>query len=302
MANDNEQSGGYDLEAFRKRWYSQGDINNAQGWLDSNRDITQGVTLKGEKAYDASGKFIADLIGNYNQPGKAKSRIFLDGIDSNTGKARTAVKPAPQPVAQTWTAPASSSSSSSSSQSIAPVKDPRLDEMYNLLLSRATQGLAIDRNTPVIRQQADVYSANEERAKRNYLADIAEQAGPIANLRGEQRVASERVGQRTGAFEAELMGRELVARRTEIAEALQSMQGLLTTEQTLALQKEMKTMDDAIARLKLKQEASQFNADLAYRNRALDQAGSQFGQTLGYNYDQFDWERSPLNPRNIPAA
>lgn len=70
--------------------------------------------------------------------------------------------------------------------------------------------------------------------------------------------------QRTGAFEAELIGRELVARRTEIAEALQSMQGLLTTEQQLALTKQLKKMDDALARLKL-QDASQFNADLPGR-------------------------------------
>ena len=53
---------GYDLEAFRKSWMGSGDVNNAQGWLDQNRSITNGVTLSGEKAYDPSGRLIADLV------------------------------------------------------------------------------------------------------------------------------------------------------------------------------------------------------------------------------------------------
>lgn len=301
------KTGGYNLEGIRQRLsFGKVDLSNPQAWLDANRDVAQGTTITKGKMYDASGRFMADVVSNLASGG-TKSQ-FLDGIGSN-GKPRAtgAPKPPAQTTTQAWNATpgaaaSSASSSSSSSQSIAPTRDPRLDDLYNELMARATQGLSVDRNNPVIRQQADAYAANEERAKRNYLADAAESAGPIANLRGEQRLATERMGQRTGAFEAELMGRELVAKRTEIAEALEARKDILTMEQTLALQMKMKTYDDAIARLRLQQDDRHFNANLGYQDRALAQSGQQFGQTLGFNYDNFDWERSPLNPRNMPQV
>lgn len=175
-------------------------------------------------------------------------------------------------------------------------------QLIDKLMARSNQSLAIDRNDPTIRAQADAYSANEERAKRNYLADLAEKAGPLANLRGEQRLAAERVGQRTGSFEADLMGRELMAKRAEIAQALEQMQGLIGTGQEMALREKLALMDDAIARMKLQQDASQFGSDLDYRNRSLAEQSRQYNDTLGFNYDQFDWERSPMNPRNIMSA
>ena len=70
------------------------------------------------------------------------------------------------------------------------------------------------------------------------------------------------MGQRTGTFEAELVGRELTARRAEIQQALTSMQGMLTTDQQMSLQRELALMDDAIKRLQLQQNGEQFNANL----------------------------------------
>jgi hypothetical protein len=142
--------------------------------------------------------------------------------------------------------------------------DPKLQQLYDELLSRATQGLKIDRNDPIIRDQADAYSANLERSKRNDLADLAERSGPLANLRGETRLANERMGQAAGAFEAQLMGRELTARRDEIAQALSSMQGLLTTEQQLALQRELGLLNNAIQQQQLNNQLSMFNNQLGF--------------------------------------
>jgi hypothetical protein len=119
--------------------------------------------------------------------------------------------------------------------------------LYDQLSQRATQGLDVTRNDPVIRTQADAYAAQEERARRDYLADLAEREGPLANLRGETRMAAERMGQRVGSFEAELLGRELTARREEIAQALQQMGGLLSTDQQRELQRQIALMDNAIA-------------------------------------------------------
>jgi hypothetical protein len=130
---------------------------------------------------------------------------------------------------------------------LTPTPDPRGTELFNVLQQRATQGLNVSRTDPAIRAQADAYSAQEERASRNYLADVAEKDGPFANMRGETRMASERMGQRVGAFEAELMGRELQARRDEIAQALQLSASLLSTEQQRELQRQMALLDNAIA-------------------------------------------------------
>ena len=318
-----QPQGGYDLEKFRKAWYGQGDVNNIQGWLDQHKDITSGVTLKNEKAYDPSGRFIADLVGNYNNPAQKRTAIFLDYVDSK-GKPRPGnpngpkisgpisppgpgnlPKPAPTPTPKP-TVPGVPTTPTVPGESVAPIKDPRLDELYNLLMGRAEQGLNVDRNNPVVRQQADAFSANTERSRRNYLGDLAESSGPNANLRNEQRLTAERAGQASGAFEGELMGRELQAKRQEISEALTSMQGLLTTEQTLALQNKLAQLDDATRRLglgnqnnqfyaNLKQQESQFGrslsqaekqflADLGYRNRALDQNDAQFRDRLGFDY------------------
>lgn len=155
------------------------------------------------------------------------------------------------------------------------------DQLVQQLLGRAGQSLAVDRNDPVIRAQADAYSANQQRAQRDYLADLAEKSGPYANLQGEARLSAERLGQQTGAFEAQLMGRELDTRRTEITDALTQLRGMLTTDQQLALQRELALIDDATKRLGLNYQNSQFGAQLA-------QNESQFGRNLGFQYESLD--------------
>lgn len=175
----------------------------------------------------------------------------------------------------------------------------RADSLYQQLQGRAQQSLAIDRNDPIIRAQADAFSANQERATRNYLGDLAERSGPLANLQGQQRIAAERLGQATGGFEAELLGRELSARRSEIADALNSMRGILSGDQQAELQRELAALDAAIRDKQLNQNSSQFGSDLAYRyanlaqqgdqfSRNLGQQESQFGRQLGFNYANLD--------------
>jgi len=163
--------------------------------------------------------------------------------------------------------------------------DPKVEALYQELLKRSQQGLKIDRNDPVIRAQADAYSANEERAKRNYLADLAEKSGPLANLRGEQRMSAERMGYRVGGFEAELMGRELSARREEIATALTELRGLLTDQQRIALQKELSLIDDATRRFQIQSQNEQFLARLGLDIEERNSYWNAFNKGLiGGNY------------------
>jgi hypothetical protein len=153
----------------------------------------------------------------------------------------------------------------------------RADDFYNQLKARSQQSLNVSRTDPTIRPQADAYAANQERARSNYLNDQAEKQGPLANLLGESRLTAQRAGQATGAYEGELMGRELSARRDEIAQALQLMAGRLTTEQQLALQEQLGLIDEQLRSRGLDIQATQQGNqyDLGLRNVGLGQYQAQ---------------------------
>jgi hypothetical protein len=53
----------------------------------------------------------------------------------------------------------------------------------------------VDANDPTLRAQIDPAVAQMTRSSRSYLDNLAEKGGGLANLQGEQRLASERVGQ-----------------------------------------------------------------------------------------------------------
>ena len=138
------------------------------------------------------------------------------------------------------------------------------DALIQQLMARAQQG-PVTRNDPNVRAQSDAYAANEQRASRNYLGDVAEKAGPYANLQGEQRMAAERVGQRTGAFEAELLGRETDARREEIQQALSMWGGMLSNDQRLTLERELAQLSNQARTADRSQQNDQFLRELALR-------------------------------------
>lgn len=163
-------------------------------------------------------------------------------------------------------------------------EQPRNDALYTQLLARAQQSTNVDRNDPAVRAQADAYAANEERSRRNYISDIAERSGPQANIRGEQRMASERVGQRTGAFEAQLVARELQTKRDEISQALEGLQGRITEDQRLALQRELGLLDAAI-----RQQLGQ--AGIGIQQGQLDLGKANLGLEAEQQASYWDWIR-----------
>lgn len=178
------------------------------------------------------------------------------GPDQQGGPSR----PAPQQ--------SSGQGSSVSQQWAAQPTNPRVEQLYGLLMQRATQGTDVS-GSPVVRAQSDAYAANEERSRRNYISDVAERGGPYANIEGERRMASERMGQRVGGFEAELMGRELAARRDEISEALTLMAGQLSGDQTRALQRELAQIEAQLA-----------EQGMALQGRGMDLQNDQFLREL----------------------
>lgn len=134
----------------------------------------------------------------------------------------------------------------------------RSNSLYDTLLNRANQSLNIDSQDPIIANQLNAFNANQTRQNRHYLEGVAEKAGPQANLAGETRMANERAAQAGGQFQAELMGRELQARRGEIQNALAQMGSFLTDEQRMGLQRELANLDNAYRYYAANQQNAQF--------------------------------------------
>lgn len=217
MANEN-----YDYSGIEQRLKDEA----AKRGLAYDPSDLEGI--KRNTQYDEAGKAVSVDSALQNQIG-----IYDKRAAPNTPQESSPSSGNAPSVAQQWNNTAS---------------DPRRDALYELLMSRAKQGAGADPNDPIIRAQTDAFAATQERSKRNYLSDLAERQGPLANLQGEQRMASERVGQNVSGFQAELLGREMAARRDEIAQALVQAQGLLSGDQQAALQRELATLNAELTR------------------------------------------------------
>lgn len=139
-------------------------------------------------------------------------------------------------------------------------------QLYQQLMQRAQQGTAVSSSDPNIRAQVDPVVAQQTRASRSYLDQLAEKSGPLANLQGERRLASERSGQAAGALESEVIGREIGARRDEIQQALSQWGQMLTADQRNALEMELAQLNDRARTADRTQNQSQFTASQAQGN------------------------------------
>lgn len=138
-------------------------------------------------------------------------------------------------------------------------------ELIDLLMKRAKGSLNIDPNTdPIIRPQVDNYAATQERSRRNYLNTLAESSSPYAT--GAQATAktqtSEAAGQNNANFQASLVANELTSRRNEIQAALSEAGSMLTSQQQMALQHELGTINAALQQQQLTSNNDQFTAQL----------------------------------------
>jgi len=141
----------------------------------------------------------------------------------------------PAPAAATTTAtPAVQQSASTAGR----------DALFEQLMARARQSTAVSADDPTIKAQVDPYVAQQTRASREYLAKVAEQQGPLGNIGGEQRMAAEKLGQNSGLFEAELIGREIKAKRDEVADALQLATQMGNSSAVLEMQEKLKLLDN----------------------------------------------------------
>lgn len=158
----------------------------------------------------------------------------------------------------------------------------RSNSLYDELSKRiAGANAPVDPNDPLIHGQVATFGAAQERAKRDYLSNIAEKAGPLANLRGEQRMAAEKLGQNVSGFQSELLAREQAARRDQAGQALGLFSGQISGDQNRELQSALGFGDlnlrDKLGTRGLDQNMTQFLKELALRQWQLgDQSDYQW--------------------------
>lgn len=153
-------------------------------------------------------------------------------------------------------------------------------DLYTELQSRiAGANTPVDPNDPIIKAQSDAYNAQQTRASRSYLSNIAEKAGPLANIAGEQRMASEKLGQNQSDFLAQLMSTEQGARRDAASQALGLEGSQLTSDQNRDLQGQL-----GFGQLALNDKLG--SGQLALGNRTLDTNSDEFLRQLA----QRQWE------------
>lgn len=162
------------------------------------------------------------------------------------------------------------------------------NDLYRLLMERANQSTAIDRNNPLVRQQVDPMVAQQQRASRSYLDALAEKAGPLANLQGERRLAAERQGQAAGALESEVIGRLSNDTLQERMQALGLAQQYGSAQDRNALEREIAYLMDAsrgadrdLQRYGMNQSNDQFLRELSLRQYDLFNNWDYQWQTLG---------------------
>jgi hypothetical protein len=188
------------------------------------------------------------------------------------------------------------------------------DVVRNSWLQQATQPTTVDTNDPNFRQQADTFAAAQERSRRNAVADQAESFS-TAGMGGsgaqstEARMATERAGQATGAFESQLIAKELQNKRDEIKNALSSMGDMISNDQKNALTMKLAELDAALKREGIDATSGLGYAELGLKDRLGTAANNndlmrmmlqnqQFGQGQALNWSQFDWDTNPMNPQN----
>lgn len=300
VGHDGKTSEGLTREQYRDAWQGSGaksiaDLNsfiaahggkmlagNGTVMTPFGEQIDMLINAKGSAAGHGNASAGWGGLGGPAKPAAGLAPPVSAGAAMGGGGARPMAAPAPTGV------PAAA----------APAQDPRMTGLINDLTTRAHQTLNLDPNDPIIKNQVDAYSANAQRARRDYLGDNAESNSPYATgaQQGAARMTAEKLGQDTSGFQSELMGRELTARRQEIQSALDSMGNLLTEQQRQGLQRELAAADNSLKRYGIDTQNNQYFAGLSQNDRQFMQQLSQQGRLAdaenGFRYAQLGQDNS----------
>jgi hypothetical protein len=302
VGHNGKTTEGLTREQYRDAWVSSG--------AKSMDDLNRFIAAHGGKLVSGNGTVMTpfgeqiDMLINArgSASGQGSASAGWGGIGGPAKPAATPAMPAAAGGASAggasvMSAPAPAPAGLPATPA-APVQDPQIAGLINDLTTRAHQTLNLNPNDPIIKNQVDAYSAQSQRARRDYLADTAEKNSPYASgaQRGEERMTAEKLGQDTSGFQAELMGRELTARRQEIQSALDSMGNLLTEEQRQALQRELAAADNSLKKYGIDTQNNQYFAGLSQNDRQFVQQLAQQGRLAdaenGFRYAQLGQDNS----------
>jgi hypothetical protein len=165
--------------------------------------------------------------------------------------------------------------------------DALRQQLIQSLMDRSKQSLAVTANDPTIRAQSEPFSAAQDRLARDQIANAAESGGPVQNIEGATRMANEQAATNTGQFTSQLLSREIDSRRQEIQAALTGMQGYISDQDRMALERELGYLNDATQRFGIQTGAdtSRYNADSSAASSRYSADSSartaQRGQDIG---------------------
>ena len=131
---------------------------------------------------------------------------------------------------------------------LSPQDQALRDALVKQLEANANQSLNINPLTdPTIQMETAPYTAEQTRTARNLESQAAEAGGPNANVQAADRSITEAAGEASGSYSAGLVSNELTARRDQMQQALTSMQGILTAEESTQMQGEIAQLNAAIS-------------------------------------------------------
>lgn len=254
--------------AFRDAWMSQGssyggDLNRFINENGAASPFKDQFRVEGDKLYikptvddkyGSMGDEVIDAVQDYGQGGMNKAA--WTGIGPGSGDAGNNVYPNGAPGAGGSGGPGNTALTTG-------MQNPQASALFDLLMKRASQSSTIDPNDPNIRAQSDAFNAQGQQARRDFLSQQAEKAGPYGNQTSEERRSAEELGKSSGAFEAQAIANAQAGRRQEIESALSGASGFLTQEQQLALTEELQ-------KLQMQQQDSQFGKNLSQRSYEYD--------------------------------
>lgn len=234
---------------------------------------------------------------NYGKAGFVGSTPASGGTDPN--QPAQPASPTPAAGGPTPSSPAGSTDSYNATTTAAQTYSPTpaaapaanttnqgSQDLYrNTLIQQMTQDATPDVNDPTIQAQLAPAQAAIERARRDEVNAGAEKAfaGGQDYTGTERLAASERAGQQSGLMAADLVGRELQARRSQISDALTKMGNTISDDQRRALEDKLQTLDATIRQKGLDVQRELGLGDLNLRGIGQQLQNQQFDKRLGFD-------------------
>lgn len=226
----------------------------AKQWYDDPNNKDPGASLK---------QHLDSFRAQWGSAAPADDQSLMNMIASGQ-------TPQPQNAVAQWSSP--QVQSQVNTQQTAENK-ARADQVWATLSKLVDQSQNVGPDNPVVRAQTDAFRAEKEREKRNFISDTAERYGPLANIRGEERMASDRTGNAVASFQADAMVKELTAIRSQIMAALNGQQGFVSTDRQQYLNEQLAMIDQQLRSLGLSQDWQRtlMGNDLSLRELGLQE-------------------------------